>query len=179
MIIRFPTTNTNPLFADLCYDQTFSSVVKMGTIRSVLSVVASEEMSLIQFDVSTAFLYGELGNGEIYMQQPEGYEQGKNKRLACRFKKKLYGLKQGPRCWQKRFGTFLQHLNFKVSKADPCLYISERDGKKRILIIYVDDGLVAATDTRDMEIFLRELKSEFTVVSRKAEYFLGLEIREQ
>lgn len=48
----------------------------METIRSVLSVAAKNNMSLAQFDVSTAFLYGELDDKEIYMQQPEGYEQG-------------------------------------------------------------------------------------------------------
>ncbi|XP_041675456.1 uncharacterized mitochondrial protein AtMg00820-like [Drosophila eugracilis] len=42
------------------YDQTFSSVARMETIRSVLSVAAKNNMFLVQFDVSTAFLYGEL-----------------------------------------------------------------------------------------------------------------------
>lgn len=159
------------------YDQTFSSVARMETIRSVLSVAAKNDMFLVQFDVSTAFLYGELDDKEIYMQQPEGYEQGQE--LVCRLKKSLYGLKQGPRCWQERFGGFLQKHNFQVSEADPCLYIRERNGKKILLVVYVDDGLAAATDTQDLEEFLDELKSEFKIVSSKAECFLGLEIKKQ
>ena len=43
----------------------------------------------------------------------------------------------------------------------------------------MDDSLVAAADPRGMEIFLKKLKSKFKIVSRKAEYILGLEIREQ
>ena len=40
------------------FDQTFSLVAKMGRIRSVLSIAASEGIQLAQFDVSTAFLPG-------------------------------------------------------------------------------------------------------------------------
>lgn len=38
------------------YNQTFSPVARMSTIRSILSIAASEKMHLAQFDVSTAFL---------------------------------------------------------------------------------------------------------------------------
>jgi transposase InsO family protein len=158
------------------YSETFSPVAKMGTIRSILSITASEKMHLIQFDVSTAFLYGELEE-TVFMRQPQGYEDGTSK--VCQLKRSLYGLKQAPRCWNKRFGDFLQRHGFKASDADPCLYIRERSGRKLILVIYVDDGLLAATDQREMEIFIEELKSEFKIVSKKADYFLGLEIEHE
>jgi transposase InsO family protein len=158
------------------YSETFSPVAKMGTIRSILSIAASEKMHLIQFDVSTAFLYGELEE-TVFMRQPQGYEDGTSK--VCQLKRSLYGLKQAPRCWNKRFGDFLQRHGFKASDADPCLYIRERGGQKLILVIYVDDGLLAATDQREMEIFIEELKSEFKIVSKKADYFLGLEIEHE
>lgn len=35
-------------------------IARMGRIRSILSITASEKMDLLQFYVSTAFLYGEL-----------------------------------------------------------------------------------------------------------------------
>lgn len=43
----------------------------------MLSIAASKKMHLTQFDVSSAFLYGEL-NETIYMQQPKGYNNGTN-----------------------------------------------------------------------------------------------------
>lgn len=158
------------------YSETFSPVAKMGTIRSILSIAASERMHLIQFDVSTAFLYGELEE-TVFMRQPQGYEDGTGK--VCQLKKSLYGLKQAPRCWNKRLGVFLQQHGFKASDADPCLYIRERGGQKLILVIYVDDGLLAATNQQEMDIFIGELKSEFKIVSKKADYFLGLEIEHE
>ena len=94
-------------------------------------------------------------------------------------KSSSYGLKQGPTCWNKRFASFLEKLGFKTSDADPCLYIREEIGEKLLLLLYVDDGLLAATNLKELNNFLEELISEFKIVSKKAEYFLRLEIEQQ
>ena len=99
-------------------------------------------MHLAQFDVSIAFLYGELEE-TIYIQQPEGFNNGTNK--VCKLNKSLYGLKQAPRCWNRRFGNFMQKLGLKTSDADPCLYIKENNGNKLVLVLYVDDGQLQLT----------------------------------
>ena len=157
----------------LDYSQTFSPVARLSTIRSILSVAASEKMHLKQFDVSTAFLYGELRE-TVYMQQPEGYSDGSSK--VCKLLKSLYGLKQAPRCWNQRMESFLMKHGFKVSAADPCLYIKISNGKKLLLALYVDDGLIAATDMQDLNAFIIELKTEFQIIVKDASYFLGVEI---
>ena len=155
------------------YDQTFSPVVRNTTIRTLLSVAASEKLHLMQFDVSTAFLYGNLQE-EIYMKQPEGFTDGTAK--VCKLKRSLYGLKQAPRCWNARFGAFLGKWGFRQSNADPCLYIQEKGTSKLLLALYVDDGIVAATDKGELSEFAENLKSEFKIVTKPATYFLGIEI---
>ena len=50
------------------YVEIFSLVVKLTSIRILLSIVASENSHLEQMDVKTAFLHGDLDK-EIYMQQ--------------------------------------------------------------------------------------------------------------
>ena len=155
------------------YDQTFSPVVRNATIRTLLSVAASEKMHLMQIDVSTAFLYGDLTE-EIYMEQPKGFSDNSDK--VCKLKRSLYGLKQAPRCWNKRFGTFLQKLGFRQSDADPCLFILEKDSKKILLVLYVDDGIVAATDEAELLELTDKLKCEFKIITKPATYFLGVEI---
>ena len=54
------------------FDEIFSPVVKMSSIRVVLSLAASLDLEVEQMDVKTAFLHGDLEE-EIYMEQPEGF----------------------------------------------------------------------------------------------------------
>ena len=64
----------------------------MTTLRCVLALAAHMDMDLVQMDVKTAFLHGDLQE-EIYMQQPEGFEEEGKDKLVCKLKKSLYGLK--------------------------------------------------------------------------------------
>ncbi|KAC9553688.1 hypothetical protein E3N88_45637 [Mikania micrantha] len=55
------------------FDEIFSLVVKMSSIRVILGLVASLDLEVEQMDVKTAFLHGDLDK-EIYMDQPEGFQ---------------------------------------------------------------------------------------------------------
>eukprot|EP00253_Pinus_taeda_P029369 PITA_29369 len=77
------------------FDEIFSPIVKMTSIRTILSLVAAEDLHLEELDVKTTFLCGDLEE-EIYMQQPQGYEIKGKQKLVWRLKKSLYGLKQAP-----------------------------------------------------------------------------------
>jgi hypothetical protein len=67
-----------------------------------------------QLDVKTAFLHSELEE-EIYMDQPEGFIVPGKEDLVCKLKRSLYGLKQSPRRWCKRFDSFMLAHGFKRS----------------------------------------------------------------
>ena len=75
------------------FDEIFSPVVKMTSIRTVLGLAASLDLELEQLDVKTTFLHGDL-HEEIYMEQPEGFEEKGKEKFVCKLKKSLYGLKQ-------------------------------------------------------------------------------------
>jgi len=81
---------------------------------------------LAQFDVKTAFLNGIIEE-EIYMQQPEGCEDSSQR--VCRLRKSLYGLKQSPWAWNKRFKDVLISFGLQESTADPCLFHRYRKGQ--------------------------------------------------
>lgn len=156
------------------YKETFSPVVRFETIRFLLSVAACNNMHLGQFDVKTAFLYGNL-NENIYMEQPEGFKDGTTR--VCKLLKSLYGLKQAPRCWTELFSDFAKHFGFCQSTADPCLFIYTEDDKRMYLTIYVDDGLVAASDECLIDKLFNDLRKEFKITDTKnVTNFLGLEI---
>ncbi|GBN11683.1 Retrovirus-related Pol polyprotein from transposon TNT 1-94 [Araneus ventricosus] len=55
------------------YDETFSPVARFDTVRMIISISASENLKFFQFDVKTAFLYGELQE-EAFMKQPIDYD---------------------------------------------------------------------------------------------------------
>jgi hypothetical protein len=77
------------------YEDIFSPVVKMSTIRAIVSIVVSKGWSLRQLDVQNAFLQGILEE-EVYMRQPLGYEDKTRPNYVCKLDKALYGLKQAP-----------------------------------------------------------------------------------
>ncbi|OXU28743.1 hypothetical protein TSAR_000209 [Trichomalopsis sarcophagae] len=99
---------------------TFAPVVRYESIRILLAIAAKEDLEIAQFDVKTAFLYGDLQE-EIYLQQPEGYttEEGR----VCRLQRSLYDLKQSSRCWNEKFVGFLK--NFKSIESDKCVFVGE------------------------------------------------------
>ena len=161
--------------AGVDYNETFSPVARFDTIRAVLSVAASEKLNLAHFDVKTAFLYRERDE-VIYMRQPTGYEDGTDR--VCKLNKSLYGLKQAPRCWNRKFRNFLEKHGLQVSNEDPCLFYSTAESHKLIIALYVDDGLVAAENTDDLEHFLLDLRSQFCVTVSPLACFLGLQMRQ-
>ncbi|KAL0433079.1 UNVERIFIED_CONTAM: Retrovirus-related Pol polyprotein from transposon TNT 1-94 [Sesamum latifolium] len=94
------------------YDGIFSPVVRHTSIRVVLALVASWDLHLEQMDVKTAFLHGDLEE-QIYMEQPDGFTQPGHEHLVCKLKKSLYGLKQSPRQWYKRFDSYMLQIDYK------------------------------------------------------------------
>ncbi|KAG8480138.1 hypothetical protein CXB51_024910 [Gossypium anomalum] len=56
------------------YNEVFSPVVKHSSIQILLALVAQYDFELVQLDVKTAFLHGDLEE-EIYMTQPDGFKK--------------------------------------------------------------------------------------------------------
>jgi hypothetical protein len=119
-------------------------VVRHTSIKAVLALVAHYDMALEQMDVKTTFLHGDLEE-QIYMEQPEGFSQPGHEHLVCKLKKSLYGLKQSPRQWYKRFDSYMIKIGYKRCEYDCCVYVrSLDDGSFIFLLLYVDDMFIAA-----------------------------------
>lgn len=149
----------------------------MSTVRILLSVAANQNWPLHQFDVTNAFLHGELKKEEkVYMEIPPGYAEEFGPGQVCRLKKTLYGLKQSPRVWFGRFSQVMQKYGYKQSNTDHTLFLKQSDGKVTCLLIYVDDMIITGNDTAEIEKLRSNLFQEFQMKDLGAlKYFLGIE----
>lgn len=94
-----------------------------------------------QLDVKTAFLNGIL-EGEVFMEIPEGLEFNREKKL-CELRKTIYVLKISPKRWNLRFSEEANKLGLERDINDPCLFTWRKEGKMVLLVLYVDDILLA------------------------------------
>ena len=78
------------------YKETFSPVSSKDSFRTIMALIAYFDLELHQMDVKTAFLNGDIDE-TIYMVQPENFVSGATKRMVCKLKKSIYGLKQASR----------------------------------------------------------------------------------
>ncbi|GKV32108.1 hypothetical protein SLEP1_g40737 [Rubroshorea leprosula] len=159
------------------FDEIFSPVMKMSSIRVVLGLAASMNLELEQLDVKTAFLHGDL-HEEICMDQPEGFEEQGKEHMVCKLKKSLYGLKQAPRQWYKKFDSFMMNHGYQRTNADPCVYIRLfPDGNFIILLLYVDDMLILGQDVEKICRLKEELSKSFDMKDLgPAKQILGMAI---
>ena len=160
------------------YDEIFSPVVRHTSIRLVLALVASWDLHLEQMDVKTAFLHGDLEE-EIYMEQPEGFVEPGKEQLVCSLRKSLYGLKQAPRQWYKKFDSYMLRIGYQRCEYDCCVYVKYLDdGSPLLLLLYVDDMLIAGKNIDDIVELKALLGKEFDMKDLgAAKKILGMEIR--
>ena len=78
------------------YEETFSPVSMLKSIRILLSIAAHYDYEIWQMDVKTTFPNGNLDE-EIYMMQPEGFIAKNQEHMVCKLKISIYGLKQASR----------------------------------------------------------------------------------
>ena len=159
------------------YNEIFSPVVRHTSIRVLLAMVAHQDLELEQLDVKTAFLHGKLED-DIYMTQPEGFQVLGKEDYVCKLMRSLYGLKQSPRQWYKRFDSYMIQLGYNRSPYDCCVYHNKADdGSMIYLVLYVDDMLIAAKSKSDIQKLKDLLSAEFDMKDLgAAKKILGMEI---
>ena len=75
---------------DVDFEEIFSPIVKISSIRVVLGSAASLNLKIKQLDIKTTFLYSDLKE-EINMEQPKGFSIKAKEEFVCKLKKICMG----------------------------------------------------------------------------------------
>ena len=127
--------------------ETYAPVSRLAIIRAALAIINIYDLEVCQMDIKTAFLNGILEE-EIYMEIPDGINCDAEIRRTkvCKLQKALYGLRISLKRWNVRFSEEALKLGLEKDINEPCLFTWRKDGKMVMLILYVDDILLAGND---------------------------------
>ena len=157
------------------YHDTFSPVIKVTTIRLLLSLAISKNWHIRQLDISNAFLHGDLTE-LIYMEHHQGLKNPAFPNHVCQLRKSLYGLKQAPREWFHKLTSQLLRFGFTGSKTDTSLFYLHTG--PIYILIYVDDILILGPSSSKIDALVKSLSEHFTLRDLgTASNFLGVEFR--
>ncbi|OCB88087.1 hypothetical protein A7U60_g4874 [Sanghuangporus baumii] len=70
----------------------FTSTAKWAALRAILAIAAFEDLELYSVNISTAFLNDEM-EYDVYMTQPERFENYFSPGFVLKLIKSIYGLK--------------------------------------------------------------------------------------
>ena len=158
------------------YDETFSPVAMLKSIRILLAIAAYHDYEIWQMDVKTAFLNGNLLE-DVYMTQPEGFVDPKNGAKVCKLQRSIYGLKQASRSWNLRFDEAVRQFGFIKNEDEPCVYKKVNGNTIVFLVLYVDDILLIGNDIPTLQNVKTWLGNCFSMKDLgEASYVLGIRI---
>jgi hypothetical protein len=158
------------------YDETFTPLAKMDSIRLALEIATSKGSEVHQMDMKNAFLHDDLSQ-EIYMENPQGFMH--DSYLVCRLKKSLYGLKKALRAWYENMDSYLFSQNFVPCKSNLNVYMLRTNDSLILLVMYVDDLLIIGCSTSTIIAIKRILHDRFLVMDMgPLQFFLGVKINQ-
>ena len=149
------------------YDETWAPVFQLVSLRIVFILAVQYGLQMYHADVKGAFLNATLKE-RLHIKFPRGFKiHGKS---YARLKKSLYGLKQAAHDWfelQLSFvmnTTFLDGTRFVQSTVDPCMFFIRTEELFVILIVHVDDYVVATNNREWYDDFITKFNAVFEIV---------------
>lgn len=98
---------------------------------------------------------------DVYMEQPETFVRKNKEDKVCKLLKPLYGLKQSGRDWYQTLNDFIIRKGGKRMESDPCVYVFNEKEEQVILIIYVDDLILASRKIKEINHVKALLQAKF------------------
>lgn len=154
------------------YNETFAPVIRVSSIRLLISIALLNDLHIHHVDVKTAYLNSPLTE-TIYMQQPYLFEEGKD--LVCKLERAIYGLKQSARCWHERLSRVLHDIGFEKLNSENCIFFKRPI--QMIIGFYVDDLIILARDLNILTEVKRKIAQQFDITDKGSlRCFLGINV---
>nr|GEW72309.1 putative ribonuclease H-like domain-containing protein [Tanacetum cinerariifolium] len=161
------------------YDEVFALVARIKAIRLFLAYASFKDFVVYQMDVKSAFLYGKI-EGEVYVDQPPGFEDPEFHDRVYKVEKALYGLHQALRAWYETFSTYLLDNGFQRGQIDKTLFIKRVKGDILLVQVYVDDIIFGSTRKEMCTEFKKMMHKKFQMSSiRELTFYLGLQVTQK
>ena len=142
--------------------ETYAPTGKSLTFRMLMVIALLLSLTVHHVDVKTAFLHAELRPDEEYWMEPFPDEEAQPG-WGYRLKKSIYGLRVAPRHWYTLLSSVLLSCGLKRSYLDTCLFWKWTDGRLTLVLIYVDDILIAGPSEEVIAAVKRHLGLKFTL----------------
>jgi hypothetical protein len=160
------------------YTEVFAPVARVEAIRLFLALASYMGFKVYQMDVKSAFLYGTIEE-EVYVTQPQGFEDPHHPKKVYKVVKALYGLHQAPRAWYARLSTFLLEHGYRRGAIDKTLFIKKNSRDIILVQVYVDDIIFGSTKEAWCREFEDLMKGEFQMSAMgELTFFLWLQVKQ-
>jgi hypothetical protein len=156
------------------FNDTFSPVAKLSSVRLILSFGLSQGFKFRQYDVENAFPNASLTDVDIFMLAPRELTSHGN--IYLKLNRALYGLKQASREWNILITKTLKQIGFTQFTSESCLFTLNVDGKHLILALYVDDMIVAYNTEQSADWLFNQLSQYFKLKQNTLARCLGFNV---
>lgn len=128
----------------------------------MISLGTSNGWEIQQIDVNNAFLNGDLGE-DVFMAQPEGFDDKRYLDHVCKLNKALHGLKKAPRAWFEKLKSTLDSWRFINTKLDSSLFVKKKGKDLTYVLVYVYDVLITGSNEGYVHSLIERLGSFFAL----------------
>uniref|UniRef100_A0A0K3CCD9 FGENESH: predicted gene_4.215 protein n=1 Tax=Rhodotorula toruloides TaxID=5286 RepID=A0A0K3CCD9_RHOTO len=163
------------------FGPTFTPLPRWDVISLFFVLATHLKLPVYVTDFAKAYLSAQVptGGDTVFVKQPPGFEVPGREDYVYQLKRAAYGLPQSGRAFHLKVKDKLDQLDFVSLSDGVTLYTGRRGGDYVVLVIYVDDGLIAGKKAL-VEDVVGELQEDFDVTfsgSVDGKTFLGRDVK--
>mmetsp|Transcript_61772 Transcript_61772/g.127702 ORF Transcript_61772/g.127702 Transcript_61772/m.127702 type:complete len:1753 (+) Transcript_61772:15-5273(+) len=149
------------------FHETFAAVASSAIVRLIIALAVGAGLTMHQLDVVGAYLNAHMAE-ELYMWAPDGIAKYENE--CWQILSSVYGTRQAGADWKELFVKLLKEFGFVAANLDETLFVLKSDADDRVIIVvlYVDDAIVAENWPSRYNKFLQFMQRKLEITDEGA-----------